>query len=104
MKVDERDAGSSLEMEIGNILEIVLKGNPSTGYMWQVASDDNPILRQIGETVFTPERQARGSGGTIIMRFEAVTEGTTPLKLIHHRSFEKDMPPIKTFEITVSVK
>lgn len=104
LKLSEKDTMSTVQMHTGDMLEIPLRGNPSTGYLWEVSCVNTAILKEIGETTFTPDRKARGSGGTITMHFEALTAGKTTLKLIYHRPFEKNMPPIGTFEVTVIVK
>ena len=104
VKLSEKDVGRTVEMSVGDVLEIVLKGNPTTGYIWGVASPDKRILKQVGEPEFEPDRKARGSGGNIILRFEAAKAGKTSLQLIYHRPFEKNKPPIKTFEVRVTVK
>ena len=104
VQLSEEDLGRTVEIGLGDILEVVLKGNPSTGYIWDVVSPENGILKQVGETEFEPDRKARGSGGKIIMRFEAAKQGKTWLKLIYHRPFEKNGPPIKTFEVRLTVK
>lgn len=104
VQLGEKDLGRTVEIGVGDILEVVLKGNPTTGYIWDVASPDKGILKQVGETEFKPDRKARGSGGKIMMRFEAAESGKASLKLIYHRPFEKNMAPIKTFEVRVIVK
>lgn len=104
VKLSEKDLGQTVKMSVGDVLEIALKGNPTTGYIWGVASPDKRILKQVGETKFEPDRKARGSGGNIILRFEAAMAGEISLKLMYHRPFEKNKPPIKTFEVKVIVK
>lgn len=104
VQLSEKDIGRTVEIGVGDILEVVLKGNPSTGYIWDMVSPDKGILKQVGETEFEPDRKGRGSDGKIIMRFEAAKEGKTSLKLIYHRPFEKNGPPIKTFEVKLTVK
>ena len=104
VKLSEEDLGRTVEIGVGDILEVVLRGNPTTGYIWDVASPDKGILKQVGETEFEPARKARGSDGKIMMRFEAAEAGKTSLKVIYHRPFEKNKPPIKTFEVRVTVK
>jgi inhibitor of cysteine peptidase len=104
VKLAEKDSGGTVEMYVGDALEVVLKGNPTTGYMWEVASVDSAVLEQVGEAEFKTDRRARGSGGQITMRFEALKVGKIYLKLIHHRPFEKNVPPIKIFEVTIIVK
>ena len=102
--LSEKDTGSTVWILSGETLEVALKGNPTTGYMWEVASVDTTVLVRIGKAEFIPDRMARGAGGMIIVRFKAGKAGQTHLKLIYHRSFEKDIPPVKTFEVTVLVE
>ncbi|MCF8142608.1 MAG: protease inhibitor I42 family protein [Deltaproteobacteria bacterium] len=104
VKLAEKDLGRTVELGIGETLEVELRGNPTTGYVWDIASLDMKILKQIGETEFTPDRKGRGVGGKVIMRFKAQGAGETLLKLIYHRRFEKERPPTKTFEATIIVK
>ncbi len=104
LQLEEEDFGQTVDIHVGEFFELVLGGNPTTGYNWTVVSVDDGILRQVGETKFQPKTNARGSGGLMTMRFEAVGSGKTCLKLIYHRSFEKTKPPIKTFEVFFDVK
>ena len=104
VKLSGENTASTIDIVVGDTLEIVLKGNPTTGYMWEVASVDTTVLSQVCEPEFRPKSDARGSGGKIIMRFKAVSVGHTLLKLIYHRPFEKNKPPIKVFSVTVIVK
>ena len=104
VKLSGKDLGQRVEMTVGGVLEIILEGNPTTGYVWAVASVDEKILKQVGKTEFTPAGKARGSGGRIVMRFEAAKVGETRLNLIYHRPFEKNKPPIKTFEVKINVQ
>jgi inhibitor of cysteine peptidase len=103
---NEKDAGSLLEMNKEDRLEIVLKSNPTTGFQWTVVSLDSSILTHIG-TEYKAANTARnivGSGGRSTFHFKATKAGKTDLKLIYHQPFEKDTPPVKTFELSVIVK
>ena len=103
-KLSEKNAISRVKMYTGNTLEVILKGNPTTGYNWVVDYVDSAILKQVGETEFKADKKARGSGGIITMRFEALASGQTVLRLIYHRPFEKSVPPVQTLEVAVVVK
>jgi inhibitor of cysteine peptidase len=104
-QITEADAGRQIELRTGDTLEITLPLNPTTGFQWEVSSDLDPtILRPVGEPTFKPSSSAVGSGGQVTLRFEAVGTGQTELKLILHRPFEKDVPPIQTLEVAVMVK
>lgn len=103
-KLSEKNAISRVKMYTGNTLEVILKGNPTTGYNWVVDYVDLAILKQVGETEFKADKNARGSGGIITMRFEALASGQTVLRFIYHRPFEKGVPPVQTLEVAVVVK
>ncbi len=104
-KLTEADAGSSVELQVGDKLEVTLPGNPTTGFTWEVGGGDPAILRPSGEAEFQADSTAAvGSGGKLTLRFEAVAAGQTGLKLIYHRPFEADVTPIQTFEVSVTVK
>lgn len=104
LTVGEAKSGSIVEMSSGDMLVLLLEGNPTTGYTWELDAFDPTILQQQGEPDFTPESDAIGSGGKFTFRFQAISAGQSPLKLIYHRPWEKDVPPLKTFELLVIVK
>jgi inhibitor of cysteine peptidase len=100
----EQDSGRTLELRVGDRIEVMLSGNPTTGFNWEPAATDGAILRQIGERIYTRDSNLIGAGGKMSFCFEAVGTGKTTLRLIYHRSWEKNVPPAKTFEVTVVVK
>jgi len=102
--ITEQEAGKTIEISKGETITVLLEGNPTTGYTWELASEDLSILKQVGEPAFTPDSQAAGSGGKVSLKFEAVTAGQGILQLVYHRSFEPDEPPVRTFEAIVVVK
>lgn len=104
VRVEEESAGQTVELDKGDRLEIVLPGNITTGYSWEVASVDAAILRQVGEVQFEAESGALGAGGVMTLSFETAGSGQTNLKLIYHRSFEKGVEPLQIFELNVVVK
>jgi inhibitor of cysteine peptidase len=103
-RLSEEDAGSTVELRVGDTLEVVLDGNPTTGFLWETAAVDASVLKQLGEPEFEPDTALIGSGGKFTFRFEAAASGQTLLKLVYHRPWEKDIPPEKTFEVNVTVQ
>lgn len=98
------DNGKAVELAQGDILAIVLKANPTTGYIWEAASGDANIIKLEGEPDYRAESSAIGAGGVMTLKFRAVGVGATDLKLVHHRPWEKDVEPIETFAVSVKVK
>jgi inhibitor of cysteine peptidase len=100
----DADAGKTIELQNGNLLVVTLDGNITTGFNWEMVPQTSAVLKQLGEPVVTPDSSALGAGGKISLKFQAVKTGQASLTLIYHRSFEKDVPPEKTFEVTILVK
>jgi inhibitor of cysteine peptidase len=103
MKLNENDSGKTVEIHIGDELEVILPGKPTTGYVWEVSSLDSHVMR-LDKVDFAANNNAIGAGGMEIIKFHAIAAGTSHLKLIFHRPFEQNMPPLKTFEVTVIIK
>ena len=97
------DSGRTIKMEPKGTLEIVLDANPTTGYQWKALPWDTGIIEQIDKPVYKPKSEAIGSGGELTFYFKARSTGQTSLKFIYFRVFEKDVPPIKSFKITIIV-
>jgi predicted secreted protein len=105
--VMEKDSGGTVKIHLGDVLEVNLIGNPSTGFMWEQQSLDSTIVNAKGETAFKPDHEEpgfAGSPGRFTMRYEAVKRGQTDLLLVYHRPWEKSTPPAQTFRMTVKVK
>ena len=104
LKLVELDSGCMVELCIGDKLQLVLGANPTTGYLWEMASKDVTVVKQAGEPQFEADSDAIGSGGKVTLRFEAVAAGEELLQLVYHRPFETDLAPVNTFEVHVLVK
>jgi len=104
VELSSEDARRTVTMHPADQLEVVLDGNPTTGYQWEIASVDSAILKPIGEAEFRPDSSALGAGGKVALHFEVLVPGKTILRLIYHRSFEQAVPPLKTFEVEIEVK
>ena len=95
---------SKIVLEKGQVLVLKLASNPTTGYDWEIAGLDNAILQQKGDVAYKSESALIGSGGIDTWTFEAVNSGQTHLQLVYHRSWEKDIPPLETFDLDIVVK
>jgi inhibitor of cysteine peptidase len=97
----------SFDLKVGQILELVLGANPSTGFIWEIETIDSASLRQQGDPEFIPhcdDDNMVGCGGTMIFRFQAIFPKDSVLRLIYHRPWEKETPPADVFEVTIFVE
>lgn len=104
VKVDSSMNGETLTLEKGQTLVLKLNANPTTGYDWEITSLDSAILSQQGVVDYKADSMLTGSGGVDSWTFKAVESGSTHLVLVYHRSWEKDTPPLETFELNIVVK
>jgi len=108
LKLGEADNGKSYTVEVGETIEVVLPGNPTTGYEWtaDLTEEAAEILEQAGEPAYVQhpaEDNVVGVGGQFTFAFKAKAAGEATLKLIYSRSFE-DVEPLETFEAQITVK
>lgn len=96
----EKDSGSTVTLHVNETITIALRGNGSTGYLWEVVPGAETIL-QGGESQYIVDSDAVGSPGTAIFVFKAIAPGNATLQLINHRPWETGVPPVQTFQLTV---
>jgi predicted secreted protein len=99
------DNGSQVDINVGMEINIMLDGNPSTGYTWVAKDLDTAIFEQIGNPVFTSNNPGQvGSRGTIALTFKALRVGTTILTLVYQRPWEFGVDPLDIYSVTVNAK
>jgi inhibitor of cysteine peptidase len=103
------DDGKSYTVKKGETIQIVIPGNPTTGYQWTSAlSDkDRALLQEIGEPQYAPDStdtNVAGSGGVYTLTFKAVEKGQATVKLAYARPWESGVAPIQTFTATVTIE
>ncbi|MBZ5590471.1 MAG: protease inhibitor I42 family protein, partial [Acidobacteriia bacterium] len=104
VRLTAKDNGRTITVRKNAGLALTLSENPSTGYSWQVVSSGRPVIQQTGEPTFKPDSRLHGAGGTAFYRFKAVVEGTSTLKLVYRRPWEKDVDPAASFEVNIVVR
>jgi len=101
--LEEGDSGTEVSLTVGAQLWIVLSGNASTGYVWEVTDLDTAVLEL---TATTSRSQCTipmpGCGQVETWKFTALSPGSTVLNMVYHRPWE-DVEPSRTFTLTVTV-
>jgi inhibitor of cysteine peptidase len=101
------DSGKTVAVNVGQSITITLKGNPTTGYLWSVAGLSSNTVEQVGEVEYRQDETGKhlvGSGGVFVATFKAVKPGPTTVRMEYRRPWEKDVPPVERFAITLAVK
>ena len=102
--VTENDNGKTVTVNTGDKLIVKLDGNPTTGYTWQLNNFDTSLLESAGEPDYKTDSLLIGSGGRYTYTFAALKPGEVTLQFNYLRTWEKDIPPVENFSITVDVK
>ncbi|MGE5137888.1 MAG: protease inhibitor I42 family protein [Rudaea sp.] len=101
--VTDDQNGKTVEVRTGQVLNVSLKANPSTGYTWEVSQPLGFLLLQ-GEPEFKADSNLVGAPGRLTLRFKVTGAGSGSLQLVYHRLWEKGVEPIGTFTINVVAK
>ena len=100
IKIDKSDNGKKIKAKKGDIIELHLDENPTTGYRWVIKSVDEKQLK-VSEKEQKTENKGIGAGGVKIFQIEVIGEDSSKLNLSHENSWEKDST--ETFSITVGI-
>ncbi|HEY65600.1 MAG TPA: protease inhibitor I42 family protein [Caldilineae bacterium] len=108
VQVDARADGTGVMLRPGQVLEIILPANPTTGYQWQMdptSPIDEGVLTYLGDT-YQPGGGPGvvGAGGRWTGRFQAVNTGETEIRLVYVRPWEQEAKPAETFSLHVVVR
>ena len=103
LSLTEADHGRAVRAKKGEAIQIVLEGNPTTGYTWMVDDVDPKIVAATGAPSFEPASTAVGAGGKFTLNFVALEHGQTNMRVIYIRPSERGRAPEKTFAIMITV-
>lgn len=101
----DRDNGTDVDLAPNTPLIVKLPSNPSTGYAWAIVGDPSPLKLQ--KAFFRKGKTksgAMGVSGTEVFRLTASSAGMATLTLVYRRSWEYNLPPMKTFSVRVNVR
>lgn len=108
VKLTDADNGKAITVKVGDLVQVILTGNPTTGYSWttSLSAKDAAVLQQQGKALYAqqaPDSTIVGGGGTFTFTFKAAASAQVVLKFNYARPWES-VPPIQTFSVTINVK
>jgi len=103
LRVGEEAAGTTVNLHVGETVEVALPGNPTTGFDWGGArsSDVITLVRDSNESTAGPG--IVGAGGVHTFVFKATSAGQDTVQLFYARPWETGVEPEKIFELHVTV-
>lgn len=100
------EASTIGETSIDSQVIIMMEGNPTTGYDWEIASFDTDLLSFEGSNYVNKKMELTGNGGYYNFYFRTKSEGIAIIKLNYERPWEvaKGGRPLKSEEFKITIK
>lgn len=105
VRLTQAGGSQSVTLAKGRTLVVVIAGNPSTGYQWELAGFvAGAILEQKGRVEFVAGApDLVGAPGEYRFAFKAIGPGATSVGLKYVRPWEQGKPPAATATVNVTV-
>jgi inhibitor of cysteine peptidase len=107
ISINDSFDGSSIALRVGEMIEITLTENASTGYRWTAPADRHldvgDVLREV-QTEPAGQNFRPGMPGVRRFHFEALGAGNTELQLEYRRPWAASAMAVRTFRLRVEVR
>jgi inhibitor of cysteine peptidase len=101
---DSKAGSESVRVKPQDTFTVALKGNPSTGFSWNITAIDTTLIRPQGKPRYVGQSNLPGAPGTFYFAFSAVGKGASTIAFAYVRSWEKGVAPADSFTITVECR
>ena len=102
--ITDEDKDNSVQIKLGDTLEVRLQSNPSTGYMWYVHPKSTQVLKLLGQKQTEATEPGAGRPIVQIFTFEPRRKGDGILLLRYVRAWEKPMLGEEQFTVNVVIE
>lgn len=85
--IDQAASGQDFNLSPGQIVELRLPENPTTGFRWKLISDPTPACKLLSDS-FAAAGNRPGQGGNHTWTLQAEQKGECFISLTYQRSFE----------------
>ena len=89
---------------VGDSVQVVLEGNPTTGFTWEMSRGNQELLALQGEPEYQAKKDIPGSPGVFTFTFLSQKSGSVELKFIYHRPFEEGIAPLSEYTLTLDIQ
>ena len=92
--------GDVVHVTPGDVVEVHLPENPTTGYRWAVEAKPD-LVEQVDASEPPSSLGAPGAGTTRVLAFRVCAAGEEPLRLRLARAWEREKPPVERLTLTI---
>ncbi|MEW5803059.1 MAG: protease inhibitor I42 family protein [bacterium] len=102
----KEDDGGEYRFQPGQVFQVILPENPTTGYRWTGAEPAPSCITLIRQE-YTPSRhdpRLAGAGGVRTMTFRTVSKGSTYLVLLLRRPWDTEGEHVDSFNLNLHIE
>lgn len=98
----ENSNGQTVDIRVGELFQVTLPENASTGYRWAIERYDMGLIKALASDANYPS-SALGASGDVTFNFQATKAGDAEIVLMHWRHWEGASSVIARFRIRLHV-
>ena len=96
--IDKTHHGKKIVTKKGDVIQVQLAENQTTGYLWKIILMDDKHLKSM-EKEYEISGEAVGAGGMKTFYLEVIKKGLSELHIALAKTWEKE--PVDTFSVTI---
>jgi inhibitor of cysteine peptidase len=102
----ETDSGRTVDVRLGDTVQVALRENATTGYRWAIDRYDEEFIEAVGsESHYAPDtKNSIGVGGTVAFIFRGKKAGTGEVVLKNWRHWEGDKSITSRFRFHLHIE
>jgi predicted secreted protein len=102
--VTDADKGGNVTIKMGDVLEVRLSANPSTGFAWYLQKESTALLKLTGQSQTQPTQPGVGRPVEQVFEFAPKATGTGVLLLHYVRVWMNPDPDEEQFTLHVTIE
>ena len=83
LRLYQRNDGDIINLRVGDVVEVVLDGDPGSEIRWFTTDGRPDLLRQVSDTEYRTDVESNTMERRLMTRFRAVAPGRTRLRLTY---------------------
>ena len=104
MLLGKENSGTTNEIAVGDLLQIELEGNPSTGFWWHFQGLDEEYLEVVKEEAEKVSKRRLGAPELGRWRLRAKRCGETTVKMAYYRQWEGVDKAVDRVSFTIRIR